>query len=93
MLASLNGASPASFQLRVANALMLTKPGNTISESYIAVLREKTSGKRYKLRQGEQIGRLRVTQIRAKDVVFTIQDFGYERQETLSLRKQEDVTQ
>jgi hypothetical protein len=63
------------------------------SGNSIAVLREKTSGKRYKLRQGEQIGRLRVTQIRAKDVVFTIQDFGYERQETLSLRKQEDVTQ
>jgi hypothetical protein len=33
-----------------------------------------------------------VTQVRSKDVVFTIQDFGYERQETLSLRKQEDVT-
>jgi len=63
------------------------------SGNSIAVLREKTSGKRYKLRQGEQIGRLRVTQIRPKDVVFTIQDFGYERQETLSLRKQEDVTQ
>ena len=41
VLASLNGASPASFQLRVANALMLTKPGNAVSESYIAVLREK----------------------------------------------------
>jgi len=24
-------------------------------------------------------------------VVFTIEDFGFERQETLSLRKQEDV--
>jgi hypothetical protein len=63
------------------------------SGNSIAVLREKTTGKRYKLRQGEQVGRLRVTQIRPKDVVFTIQDFGYERQETLSLRKQEDVTQ
>lgn len=63
------------------------------SGNSIAVLREKPGGKRYKLRQGEEIGRLRVAQIRAKDVVFTIQDFGYERQETLSLRKQEDVTQ
>jgi hypothetical protein len=62
------------------------------SGNSIAVLREKTSGKRYKLRQGEQVGRLRVSQVRSKDVVFTIQDFGYERQETLSLRKQEDVT-
>jgi hypothetical protein len=63
------------------------------SGNSIAVLRDKKSGKRYKLRRGEQIGRLRVTQIRPKDVVFTVQDFGYERQETLSLRKQEDVTQ
>jgi hypothetical protein len=62
------------------------------SGNSIAVLREKSTGKRYKLRAGEQIGRLRVTQVRSKDVVFTIQDFGYERQETLSLRKQEDVT-
>jgi hypothetical protein len=64
------------------------------SGNSIAVLREKTgAGKRYKLRQGEELGRLRVAQIRPKDVVFTIRDFGYERQETLSLRKQEDVTQ
>jgi len=25
--------------------------------------------------------------------VFTVEDFGFERQETLSLRKQEDLTQ
>lgn len=62
------------------------------SGNSVAVLRDKTTGKRYKLRQGEQIGRLRVTRVRSKDVVFTIEDFGYERQETLSLRKQEDVT-
>ncbi|HEU5170188.1 MAG TPA: hypothetical protein VFU46_06605 [Gemmatimonadales bacterium] len=63
------------------------------SGNSIAVLRERTKdGKRHKLRVGDQVGRLRVTQIRPKDVVFTIQDFGYERQETLSLRKQEDLT-
>lgn len=58
----------------------------------VTVLRDKQSGKRYKLRVGDQIGRMRVAQIRPKDVVFTIEDFGFERQETLSLRKQEDVT-
>jgi hypothetical protein len=63
------------------------------SGNSIAVLREKTKdSKRHKLRVGDQLGRLRVTQIRPKEVVFTIQDFGYERQETLSLRKQEDLT-
>jgi hypothetical protein len=33
-----------------------------------------------------------LTQIRARDAVFTIQDFGFDRQETLSLRKQEVET-
>ena len=63
------------------------------SANSVAVLREKQSGKRHKLRTGDQIGRLRVAQIRTKDVVFTVEDFGFERQETLSLRKQEDLTQ
>ncbi len=63
------------------------------SANSVAVLREKQSGKRHKLRTGDQIGRLRVAQIRSKDVVFTVEDFGFERQETLSLRKQEDLTQ
>lgn len=58
----------------------------------VAVFREKEGGKRHKLRAGDQLGRARVLQIRERDVVFTIEDFGFERQETLSLRKQEDVT-
>jgi hypothetical protein len=58
----------------------------------VAVFREKEGGKRHKLRAGDQLGRARVVQIRERDVVFTIEDFGFERQETLSLRKQEDVT-
>ncbi|HET7600128.1 MAG TPA: hypothetical protein VFK09_07530, partial [Gemmatimonadales bacterium] len=63
------------------------------SGNSIALLREKTPpNKRHKLRVGDQLGRLRVSAIRPKEVVFTISDFGYERQETLSLRKQEDVT-
>jgi hypothetical protein len=58
----------------------------------VAVFREKENGKRHKLRAGDQLGRSRVVQIRERDVVFMIEDFGFERQETLSLRKQEDVT-
>jgi hypothetical protein len=58
----------------------------------IAVFREKDGGKRHKLHAGDQVGRSRLVQIRERDVVFMIEDFGFERQETLSLRKQEDVT-
>jgi hypothetical protein len=57
----------------------------------VAVFRDKDGGKRYKLRAGDQLGRSRLTQIHDRDVVFVIEDFGFERQDTLSLRKQEDV--
>jgi hypothetical protein len=61
--------------------------------SSVAVFREKEGGKRHKLRSGDQVGRSRLVQIRDREVVFMIEDFGFERQETLSLRKQEDVIQ
>ena len=68
--------------------LDLRTPSNNV-----VVLREKaTTGKRHKMRVGDQLGRSRLTQIRTRDAVFTIQDFGFERQETLSLRKQEVET-
>lgn len=56
----------------------------------VVVLRDVTSGKRYRAKVGNIIGRLRVTQIRPRDVVFTVQEFGTERQQTLSLAKQEE---
>jgi hypothetical protein len=59
------------------------------SDNSIVVLREKTTAKRHKMRVGDQLGRARLVQIRPRDAVFTIRDFGFERQETLSLRKQE----
>jgi hypothetical protein len=62
------------------------------SSNSIVVLREKATAKRHKLRVGDQLGRARLVQIRPRDAVFTIRDFGYERQETLSLRKQEVET-
>ncbi len=61
-------------------------------ENSLVVLREKVSAKRHKLRVGDQVGRARLMQIRPREAVFMIQDFGYERQETLSLRKQEVET-
>jgi hypothetical protein len=68
--------------------LDLRTPSNNV-----IVLREKgADGKRHKMRVGDQLGRSRLVQIRARDAVFMIADFGYERQETLSLRKQEVET-
>ena len=55
----------------------------------VAVLRDRLNGKRYNVREGERLGRMRVSDIRQKDVTFTIDDYGTERQQTLTIRKQE----
>lgn len=55
----------------------------------VAVLRDRVSGKRYSMKPGDRAGRLSVVSVRERDVLFSIEDFGYERQETLSLPKRE----
>jgi hypothetical protein len=62
------------------------------SDNSVVVLREKATAKRHKMRVGDQLGRARLVQIRPRDAVFTIRDFGIERQETRSRRKQEVET-
>jgi len=57
----------------------------------VAVLRDITNRRIYRVKAGDIIGRLKVTQIRPREVVFTVQEFGFERQETLSLAKQEET--
>jgi len=57
----------------------------------VAVLRDITNRRIYRVKTGDIIGRLKVTQIRPREVVFTVQEFGFERQETLSLAKQEGM--
>ncbi len=57
----------------------------------VAVLRDITNRRIYRVKTGDIIGRLKVTQIRPREVVFTVQEFGFERQETVSLTKQEET--
>lgn len=55
----------------------------------LAVVREAGNPVVHRLRRGDQIGRLRVIQIRRYEVVFQIEEFGFERQEVLSLPRPE----
>jgi hypothetical protein len=57
----------------------------------VAVLRDITNRRIYRVKAGDIIGRLKVTQIRPREIVFTVQEFGFERQETLSLGRQEET--
>lgn len=56
----------------------------------VAVLRERVSGRRHSVRTGQWLGRLYVAEIGPQDIWFTIDDFGVQRRESLTLRKQEE---
>lgn len=58
----------------------------------VAVLREKQGTRRWRVKIGDRVGTATVSMISQRDVTFTIQDFGFERQETLSLRKTTEAT-
>ena len=51
----------------------------------VAILRDLSTKDQYRVKVGQTLGRMRVAQIQPKQVVFTIEEFGYSRQETLAL--------
>ena len=51
----------------------------------VAVLRDLGTKEQYRVRVGESLGRMRVASIAMKAITFTIEEFGYSRQETLAL--------
>lgn len=51
----------------------------------VAILRDSFSKQQYRIRVGQQLGRLRVSGIKQKSVQFTLDEFGFNRQETLQL--------
>ena len=51
----------------------------------VAVLRDESSHDQYRVKVGQVLGRMRVARIEKQAVTFTIEEFGYSRQETLAL--------
>jgi hypothetical protein len=56
-----------------------------LGRNSVAVLRDLTSKEQYRVRVGQTLGRMRVAAIHEKEVVFTIEEFGYSRQEILNM--------
>jgi hypothetical protein len=50
-----------------------------------AILRDLSTKEQYRVRMGQSLGRIRVARIDPKSVTFTIEEFGFSRQETLPL--------
>ena len=61
-----------------------------VGDNSVAVLRDTYSKQQYRVRVGQQLGRLRVSAIKEKAVQFTIEEFGFNRTETL--RQSSDTT-
>ena len=57
----------------------------------VAVVREAPGDKIHRLKRGDTLGRLHVLQIRQYEVIFQIEEFGFERQEPLSLQRQAEA--
>ena len=51
----------------------------------VAVLRDVSSKEQYRVKVGQQLGRMRVARITQKTVTFTIEEFGFSRQQELAM--------
>ena len=57
----------------------------------VAVLRDLSTKEQYRVKVGQEIGRMRVAAINQKNVVFGITEFGYSRQESLAMNDSTQV--
>jgi hypothetical protein len=51
----------------------------------VAIMRDVSTQEQYRVRPGQLLGRMRVAAISPKSVTFTIEEYGFSRQETLAL--------
>jgi len=58
----------------------------------VAVLRDTAQKKRYSVRIGDELGRMKVTEIRPDQIVVTLDEFGAERQVVLQVRRRPEET-
>jgi len=58
----------------------------------VAVLSDVAEVKRYTVRPGDVIGRVRIVEIRTTEVIAVVQEFGVDRQIVLPLRRRQEAT-
>jgi len=54
----------------------------------VAILTDRTTGRRYRARERDNIGAARILKIRTEEVDFVITSFGVSRRETLRVRRE-----
>jgi len=79
-LLTTNELRPTISDLKLTAVLL----DHTTSHS-VATLRDQTDNKQYRVTAGSTLGRMRVTAIKSNTVIFTIEEFGSTRQDSLLL--------
>jgi hypothetical protein len=69
----------------IADLLLVGVAYDQYGRNSVAIMRDVTTKEQYRVRVGQGIGRMRVARIQPKQVVFTIEEFGFSRQEVLVL--------
>ncbi len=82
-LITASGVGPSVNDLRLVSVTYDPVYGRSV-----AIVRETKSTKIFRLHRGDMVGRLRVLQIRQYEVVFQIEEFGFERQVVMTLQRQ-----
>ena len=85
-LITAGGVGPGIADLRLVSVTYDPTYGRSV-----AIVREIKGERIHRLHRGDTVGRLRVLQIRQYEVVFQIEEFGFERQEVLSLQRQAEA--
>lgn len=83
-LLTTNEAQISVADLRLVSILYDARGGRSV-----AIVRDRNTPRPFRIHRGDTIGRLRVIQIRQYEVVFQVEEFGFERQEVLSLPRVE----
>ncbi len=83
-LTTVQGQGPRFEDLEVAGIVFSPEAGS------VAVIADRMSKRRFRLREGERVGTARVVEIRPDEVVFAISVFGASRQAVLRVKKERE---
>jgi len=83
-LTTVRGQGPRFEDLEVAGIVFNPEVGS------VAVIADRMSERRFRLREGERVGTARVVEIRPDEVVFVITTFGANRQAVLRVKKERE---
>ena len=59
----------------------------------VAVLHDISDMRRFTVRPGDVVGRIRIVEVRATEVIAVVQEFGVDRQVVLPLRRRQEASQ